>query len=629
MCGICGFTGKREDGLLRRMAQRIAHRGPDGEGVWSDGRVNLASRRLAIVDLDEGKQPMCDRAGRVCLVWNGEVYNHAELRRQLEERGHVFRTSHSDTEVLVEMYLEYGPGFVTELNGMFAIALWDCERETLFLYRDRMGVKPLYYSLSPKGVVLFASEIKAMQEYPDCGMEWNDRALYHYFSFKNVNAPETAYRDIYSVMPGEMIICPPGGRIERKRYWQLSDYYSGGDGEASTEEEIVDRIRELLEDSVKIRMRADVRVGSFLSGGLDSSLVSAIASGMTEELASFTLGHEVAHAIQYEKESDVLFARKLAERYGIRHVVHRITAGDVIERMDRIAAAFDEPFSGAVSTYLMAEVMSREVKAALSGDGADELFGSYLPHMMSFPMEYYAECKEREVEPEKDKLRPMEKELAYLDSMYQFSGGQEDLLSYRILLLTDEEKGLFLSDRFGEYVRRKETLRMVREARSRLTGRDVLNRNLQYDSEILLPDQVLKYTDMLSMAHSLEVRTPFLDHRLVEYLAGLPGHLKMRGGETKYLLKKAAEKYLPKEMIYREKEGFVMPVNDWLPYELREYVLDTLSADAVARYDVLRPEAVYFVLQKYYENPEENSYLAGSIWNFVCFQKWCEQKDSG
>lgn len=633
MCGICGFSGQGDDALLRRMAKRIAHRGPDEEGVFSDNKINLASRRLAIMDVPKGKQPMCSRDKRLCLVWNGEVYNHRELRRELEENGHTFYTSHSDTEVLLEMYREYGDTFVTHLNGMFAIALWDRQENTLFLYRDRLGVKPLYYSLSSQGTFLFASEIKAMECHPEFKREWNDGALYQYFSFKNVIAPETAYHNVFSLMPGEMMTVFLGNgeaseiAIKRKKYWQLSAYYDVNP-ECTNDQEKIERIGDLLKDAIRLRMEADVEVGSFLSGGLDSSLVSAIADGFTESLNTFTLGHQVSHAVAYEKEADVAFARQLARDRGMRHEVKVIGAGDVIRQMDHIVSAFDEPFSGAVSTFFMAEVVSRHVKTVLSGDGADEIFGSYLPHILAFPMEHYAAARQRKEPVDSKRLYSMSDQQAYLEALYEFSQGREDWLSYRMLLLTDEEKSLFLSERFEDCVRNQLTFRVVQRAREGLPGRDVLNRNLQYDSEILLPNQVLKYTDTLSMAHSLEVRSPYLDHRLVEYVAGISGEEKMRGGDTKHLLKKVAESYLPEEMIYRKKEGFVMPVKDWLPFELKEYVLDTLSMDALMKYDIFRPEAVYFILKKYYSAPEENEYLAESIWNFVCFQKWWEQKNS-
>lgn len=631
MCGICGFTGPGNRKLAIQMADAIRHRGPDEEGIWQDEEVTLCSRRLSIVDIESGKQPMCSPEYPVSLVWNGEVYNHRPLRRELENEGHSFHTDHSDTETLLHLYLQEGPSFVNRLNGMFAIAIWDRREHKLLLYRDRMGVKPLYYCHLPGKCFLFSSEIKSILLHPDYRKRVNDAAIYEYFSYKNIHAPQTVFQDIWEVMPGQMLQWQEDHLIS-DTYWDLGDYYAEERipfdpvlAEKKWIPEITEQLFAILQDAVKIRLEADVEVGSFLSGGLDSSFVSAMAAKHQPGLKCFTLGHEVQQAREYDKQSDVKQAVRLADQMGMQHTIHTITARDVIERMENIVTCFDQPFSGAVSTYLMSEVMSKQVKTALSGDGADELFGSYLPHMLSFPMEYYKRQKEQGGAVKPEKLKPLEGELEYLEAMYQFSKGDPALLSYRMLLLTDEEKQLFLGERLTAYAQQHQTLKQVQQDRAELHGADALNRDLEYDGKVLLPNQVLKYSDALSMAHSLEIRTPFLDHRLVEYVAGISGRYKMYGGETKYLLKRVAENILPKDLIYRPKEGFVMPVNDWLPHELKEYVFDTLSMEAVARYDYLRPEAVYYILSRYYSAPEANSSLAGTIWNFVCFQKWCER----
>jgi asparagine synthase (glutamine-hydrolysing) len=635
MCGICGYTGKGNEDITRNMALRLRHRGPDEEGFYNDNKIHLGSRRLSIVDIKDGRQPVADAKKEVFLVWNGEVYNHRELRRGLESRGHHFFSDHSDSETLLHMYLEYGIDFVTKLNGMFAIAIWDRRSGSLLLFRDRMGVKPLYYSTYTdeygEKQFLFASEIKALLTHPDCDRTLNERAMYEYFSYKHINAPETIYINIKELMPGQWL-CFHDGRIALENYWSLSDYYKNerilADEENAEKKiipEITEKLDELIQDAVSIRMNADVPVGSFLSGGLDSSLVSVLAASHTDALSSFTLGHEIKDSQNYDKQADVLQAKKLADANGMKNVLYVLTANDVIRELPNIVRQFDAPFSGAVSTYFMAKEMSKHVKTALSGDGADELFGSYLPHMLSFPMEFYSKNVSGHDLTDKafrEYLRPMENELAYLSSMYEFSHGDESLLSLRMLLLSDDEKALILNERFLPYAQEKTTLTGIQKNRAMLQGHDVLNRNLEYDSRILLPNEVLRYSDMLSMAHSLEIRSPFLDYRIVEYLAGISGYYKMYHGETKYLLKQVSSRYLPKETIYRKKEGFVMPVNDWLPCELKEYVLDILSLDSLIGSDYLNGENVYFLLKKYYENPAENTFLAGTIWNLVCFQLW-------
>lgn len=632
MCGICGFTGREDKELLKKMADRIRHRGPDAEGLWSDGFANLASRRLAIVDINDGFQPMSDEYGNVHIVWNGEVYNHRKLRKELEAKGYVFKTSHSDTEVLINMYLEYGEDFVNHLNGMFAIAIWDKRSEKLILYRDRLGVKTLYYTDmgGTNKRFIFSSEIKSMLIYPDCSFKINDAAIYQYFSYKNINAPDTAYEGISELMPGQKLVYN-NGRISRQFYWNISDYYfdektsfDKEDAESRIIPDIVERLDEIICDAVKIRLDADVEIGAFLSGGLDSSLISVLAAGDIDRMKCFTLGHETSRKQDYDKQADIDNAVYIAGQYNMEQYIRFITAGNVIKRLENIERCFDQPFSGSLSTYMMAEYIDHRVKTVLSGDGADELFGSYLPHMLSFPMEYFSKCTNQGNEIVPGRLKPLENEIPYISSMYEFSKGNEELLSYRMLLMTDSEKKLFLGERLSRYADDMYTLKQIKMQRENLGGRDVLNRNLEYDCRVLLPNQVLKFTDVLSMAHSVEVRSPFLDYRLVELMAGISGRYKIYNGETKYLLKKVAGKYLPKQVIYRKKEGFTMPVNDWLQEELREYVFDILTPDAVLKYGFIRPETVYFILKKYYENPAQNSYLAGTIWNFLCFQKWCE-----
>lgn len=641
MCGICGFSGHSDSSVLQKMSDRIRHRGPDEEGFWSDGHMNLCSRRLNIIDPTDGKQPMCDESEQVCLVWNGEIYNHRKLRQTLESRGRYFRTNHSDTEVILRMYLEYGESFVSQLNGMFAIAIWDKRHGKLLLYRDRMGVKPLYYTLtcdaSGEPQLIFASEIKALLVHPDCKRNLNDRSIYQYFSYKNCIAPETVYQDIWEVMPAQLLTFQ-NGKTVKQEYWNLSSFYGSEiipchQDETTfshTLEEITEHLEALLLDATHLRMQTDESICSFLSGGLDSSLVSVMVGSEYPDITCFTLEQHSAIQQNYDKDADVQYARQLAESLGVQQEIFSISAEDVIKKLDKIVACFDEPFSGAVSTYMLAEAASKNFKTALTGDGADELFGGYLPHMLSFPMEYYSDIQGRfpangaEQKLDSRRLSPMEESLDYLAAMYDFSHGDETLLSYRMSLLTDEEKQIFLGERLSHYAEEKLTLKTVQNYRAMLCGGDVLNRNLEYDSLVLLPNQVLKYTDMLSMAHSLEIRSPFMDYRIVEYVAGISGYYKMYQGETKYLLKRVAEKYLPSAIIHREKEGFVMPINDWMQKELKEYVLDTLSMDALAKQDYLRPEGVYFVLKNYYDNPAANFHLAGILWNFLCFEKWYE-----
>lgn len=624
MCGICGFSGHPDDNLLHKMGNTIKHRGPDDEGYYSDGRMNLCSRRLSIVDLKFGAQPVYNEDSSVIAVWNGEIYNHRELTADLKRQGHDFYSDHSDSELIVHLYEEYGIDFVQKLNGMFAIALWDRKSERLFLIRDRMGIKPLFYYYNGTQII-FASEIKSILLHPEYKKEINPSALYSYFSFQEVCSPATAFAGIYALRPGTMLSFSASG-IKRSSYFKLSFQPVCTD----SLETAVEKTRLLLEDAIKIRMRADVEIGSFLSGGLDSGIVTALASSnTTAPFKTYCLKHEARHpGSLYHKNEDVLFASRIAEQYKTAHTCIPMTAEDMICELDTVLRAFDQPFAASASTWFLSGRASQDVKVVLSGDGADELFGSYTLQQLTFPMQHFSRLKKQGIfaeDMDAALLAPFADRREFLNNLFDFCEGSEILLSYRMLNMTDADKALFLSDEvFGEFLDKKRTLTQLREIFSGLTGTDALNRSLEYYQTSFLPDQVLSYTDTLSMAHGLEIRSPFLDYRLVDYVNSLPGSYKIHNGETKYLLKKAAKGLLPEELIFRKKEGFIPPIHDWLRFELKEYVTDTLSPSSVSRYPFLKADNVSFLLHKYYSAPAENDYLADIIWNLLCFERWCE-----
>jgi asparagine synthase (glutamine-hydrolysing) len=378
MCGICGFSGTPDGDALRSMANAIAHRGPDNSGYWDAPDISLGIRRLAIVDLETGQQPVFSEDGSIAVVFNGEIYNHPELRKELQAAGHQFRTHHSDTETLVHAYEEYGDDFLHRLNGMFAIALWDSRRKRLLLARDRAGIKPLYFGRFG-GRLLFASEIKSLLAHPAVQRKPNYRALYHYFSLKNIPSPWSAFDGIEQLRPGERVIWE-SSTLRRERWW-VSRF--GDKDEKIDDLEAAARIRELLEDAVRLRMRSDVPFGAYLSGGIDSSSVVALMSridGRRMQTFSLVYADDFAH-----KSADQEHARLVARQYGTDHHEYVLTAKDVIDSFDAVTEAFDEPFSGVTSTYFVTRLISQHVKVALSGDGADELFGSYLAHRLAQP----------------------------------------------------------------------------------------------------------------------------------------------------------------------------------------------------------------------------------------------------
>ncbi|MCR5666129.1 MAG: asparagine synthase (glutamine-hydrolyzing) [Eubacterium sp.] len=618
MCGICGFSGKKDSNLLHNMTDTLISRGPDEEGFFECDFMQLGVRRLVICDKAGGHQPCYGASGKVILLFNGEIYNAPALRNELLTLGASFSSDHSDTEVLVNAYLRWGRDFVLKLNGMFAISILDLRNHTLLLYRDRLGVKPLYYSVLPDGSIAFASQVNALLMHPLVDHTLNDTALYQYFSFKNTIAPATAYTSIKALLPGQELSFEDG-RISLRNYWSLSDCYA--------REGVYDRdhLRALLDDAVKIRLKSDARMGLFLSGGLDSALVAAIAG--------FQGVHPAAYTLQHDNDEDVDAASSIARQLSLPHRLHTIHAEDVIASLDQIMSVFSQPYSGPISTYFLSSCASRDVKVALCGDGADELFGGYLPHILARPMEYYTSCQKAESVPDPSSLGYFHNQPDYIRSLYAYSHGDEAMLAARMTLLTDADKKLFLSHRMRPFVRREATLKLIRNVKDSQQGRDCFNRALEYDGLNLLPNQVLYYSDHLSMAHSLELRSPFLDYRLVEYVASLSANVKAdlncesHEDYGKRLLKDLASDYLPQRIIHRKKAGFVQPNHAYLTGPLKEFTLDTLSESNLLKQDYLSKNGTLFLLKTFYADPFKNASLSEIIWNFLCFMRWLNLKN--
>lgn len=621
MCGICGFTGAADRAVLRKMTDSIEHRGPDEEGFYADGLMNLGMRRLSIIDVATGHQPVHNEDSTVWAVFNGEIYNFIELREDLLRLGHRFYTDHSDTEVLVHLYEEYGPTFVHKLNGMFAIALWDVRERRLLLIRDRIGKKPLYYAETNIGGLVFASEIKAVLLHPGVSAEKDFEALFHYFGQKCTAAPRTAYRQVRQLLPGHMLSWQ-GGRLNIERYWKPD--FSSPLTDIS-EEEAARNILALLEDAVALRMRCDVSYGAYLSGGIDSSAVVAIMSRLgSKPVKTFSLGYEEKNGGQFSgKSQDVRFAKQVSERLGTEHHEWILNAQQFAEGMPAVLRAFDEPFSGTVSTFFLSVLIKKHVKVALSGDGADELFGSYRAHRLAFPIEHYCRLAKQ------GKSRWEDLSAAEREPLRSFEGPEdfnllkslacENTLDWlkRLQVFTDTEKKQLLSREFLEAAR---SLRDGAEEPGATPGSagDALNRVLEFEQNGPLPDQVLAFVDRLSMAHSVEVRAPFLDHRLVEFADRLPGVLKIRSGVVKHIEKMAVKPLLPEDLICRPKEGFVQPIYSWMHGPLRQWTFERLDALPFRWFD----RDVVAALRERFEKGDRA--VNAKLWNLVCFQMWAE-----
>lgn len=619
MCGICGFTGPSDEKTLGKMVASLFHRGPDEDGMFSDGKVNLGIRRLSIIDVETGHQPVHNEDRSIWAVANGEIYNFQSLRNELKGKGHRFNTDHLDIEVIVHLYEEYGTSFLHELNGMFAIALWDAPREKLFVIRDRMGVKPLFYARL-NNALIFASEIKAILSHPDYSRDVNYEALYHYLSLKHIPAPLTAFRGIHSLLPGEFLTYAySGGEVTRERWWKVRF-----DENASCDEEFVkENIFSLLEDATRLRMISDVPFGAYLSGGVDSSAVVALMTRFSDKpVKTFALGYEDELK---NKEADLFYARKVSNAYRTEHFEYIMSYKELISDINDIIGSFDQPFSGTVSTYFLSKLIRQHVKVALSGDGSDELFGSYLSHRTAQPFSHlsrlYAKLQNGMLnEEEKELFRPCD--IGFLTKLYELSGGDDVPWRYHLFLATDDEKSTLMTDDFRKKIHDADTLSLIRGYFREVTSKDPLNRILEMEWNTIFPDQVLAFVDFLSMAHSVEIRSPFLDYRLVEFAATIPGRIKIKEGNVKDILKRTVKHILPEGVTGRPKEGFVLPVFDWMVEKLGDYMKDMLSGPRLKKHGLLDANKVADLLEDYQSGDRSK---AGRVWNLMMFQVWWEQ----
>lgn len=614
MCGIAGCFGSNEEQVVREMITTLAHRGPDDEHVVSGKDFAIGARRLSILDLSGGRQPISNERETIWAAQNGEIYNFPQIRQNLVDRGHHLKT-HCDTEILPHLYEEHGEEFPEKIDGMFAVALWDDEEKVGFLARDRMGKKPLYYCVH-RNALYFASEIKGLLRIPGFDRSLNLDALHQFLSFKHVPHPLSIFKGIAILPPAHKLTFRVGHEPIVTRYWDLN--FSGSDESAGmTEEEIDDRLLMLLRRGVQRRLLSDVPIGFFLSGGIDSSLSTVLAAELSPtKIKTFTLTYSQESTTE-GKEEDRRWARWVAERYETEHHEEKIQVSNFPDNLRRILVCFDEPYAGVVSTYFLAQLMSQHVKVSISGDGADELFGSYLSHRLAFPLaNYQSYLRTGDVA----YVKPFDKQLEYLSRLAE---PEDWAWRYKLLVLSDVEKEAIYTPEVASQMSQFSTRERLRKDFSGLSARDPLNRILEAEFRTIFPDQVLTFVDRLSMAHSLEVRTAYLDTEFVSFVAGLPGALKIKGGETKYLLKKLALKYFPSEMVYRKKEGFLMPITQWLLRDLEVYVRDTLSPQRLSKHGLFRSEYVQGLVDGLYSN--QSDHLAvNKVYSLLVFQEWYE-----
>lgn len=623
MCGIVGFTSPGQPEVLRAMCTAIRHRGPDDEGFYETPDISLGMRRLAIVDLTTGRQPISNETEDVWVVFNGEIYNHQAIRRDLTAAGHCFRTSHADTEVIVHAYEEHGLDWPEKVraNGMFGLALWDARYRRLLLYRDRMGKKPLYYALVNGGNLVFASEIKALLRHPGVSRELDYRALTRYFLLKHVSAPATAYAGIRQVPPGHFLVWEKGQELQIKPYWALSLVQVLPE---IGEDEAAKQLFELLEDAVALRMDCDVPYGAYLSGGIDSTAVTALmCQRQSTPVKTFCLGYADEAIGQFAgKAHDLHYARLMAERLGTDHYELIITAEQFAADIPGIIAAFDEPFSGTISTWFLSALIKDHVKVALSGDGADELFGSYLAHRLAFPMENWLLLQQQGKREWCDltredlaRLRPFDNEEGF-SLLHSVAHREQARWREKLGVFDPSELFDLLTPEFLNLSGSLEAATFWPQITTGLTAVDALNRVLEVDQRDFLPNQILPFVDRLSMAHSIEVRCPYLDHRIVALANSLPGNMKIKNGITKYIHKKSLVGLLPNDLLNRPKEGFVQPIYSWMHGPLRAWTLEALQALPGHWF---KPVALEKLTSGFMAGDTK---LNAKIWNLVCFSFW-------
>jgi asparagine synthase (glutamine-hydrolysing) len=619
MCGICGVFGAGEEAVVRSMLATLTHRGPDDEFVVAGEDFGLGARRLSIVDVEGGRQPMSNETGDVWAAENGELYNYAAVRRRLLRSGHTLRT-HCDTEVLPHLYEEHGVDLPREIDGMFAVAVWDDKRKTGVLARDRMGKKPLYYHQTGQRLY-FASEIKALLKIPGFVRDLNLEALHHFLGFKHVPHPLSIFKGISILSPAHRLIFEPGAPVRIERYWDVT--FDEQECERISEQEAIDQFLALLRQGVERRFMADVPIGFFLSGGLDSSLSTAIAAELSGRIKTFTLTYGPGSTTA-GKEQDRRWARWVADRYGTDHHEEAIEFTSFPDSIRTIISCFDEPFSGVVSTYFLAQLIGRHVKVALAGDGADELFGSYLSHRLAQPLAHYRRFLDQG---DQGLLRPFENRVDYLAALLDGNPGltngrpAEWAWRAKLLVFSEPEKQALYSPDVAQSLSHLSTTDLLRDTFGSVTSHDPLNRVLEAEFRTIFPDQVLTYVDRLSMAHSLEVRSAYLDTDVVTFVAGLPGHMKIRNGDTKYLLKQAAARYFPAEMVCRPKEGFLLPLTEWILKDLQGYVRDTLSPSRLSEHGLFQPERVRDLIDRVYQPGSDYTHV-NQVLALIVFQEW-------
>lgn len=624
MCGICGFLSLKGDlrvrrrEILSRMCAFLKHRGPDDEGAYFDDSIALGIRRLTIIDIKTGRQPIHNENKTIWVVYNGEIYNFLELRGDLEKHGHRFYTQ-ADTEVLVHLYEKYGEKFVNYLNGMFAFALWDKNKQKLLLGRDRLGQKPLYYLVFNHHLI-FGSEVKAILEYPGIKKEIDFSSLSKYLAYEFIPAPHSIFKNIKKVLPGHFLSVRKG-RLTGHCYWDIDL-----SRKIQTDKRALPhQLRGLLRDAVKRRLMSDVPLGVLLSGGIDSSTIVALMSEVSKQkIKTFTMGFE-------DKSFDEMkYARQVARLFNTRHYEQILQPHQTLALIPEITEILDEPFGDAsiIPTFLISKFARKKITVGLGGDGGDELLAGYPTYQAHRLADYYEKVPEivRRLLIEKAvKKMPVSFDNFSLDfEAKKFISGlpYSSLIRHYVWLgsFSPQEIIQLLRPEAQEQIAQEEIfVDLIRYAEQFNLNKELIDQVMYLDLKLYLPDDILFKVDRASMACSLEVRAPFLDYKLVEFMASLPVEVKLKGLKSKYILKKAMEGILPDNVLNRKKKGFGMPVAKWISNELKPLVLDVFSEVKIKREGIFQSAYINQLLADHFAKRKDNR---KQLWTLLIFELW-------
>jgi asparagine synthase (glutamine-hydrolysing) len=621
MCGITGIFDTRDSSeidrsVLEAMNQSQFHRGPDEGGIHIEPGLGLGHRRLSIIDLSSGQQPLFNEDQSVVVVFNGEIYNFVDLMPELKALGHTFRT-HCDTEVIVHAWEEWGENCVDRFRGMFAFALWDRNRQTLFLARDRLGVKPLYYALLDDGGLIFGSELKALTSHPGLKREMDPMAVEEYFAYGYVPEPRTIYRNAKKLSPGHTLAFQRGKPApEPKRYWDIPFRPTGPISEADAAIELIERLRE----AVKIRLVSEVPLGAFLSGGVDSSAVVAMMAELSGDPVN-----TCSIAFDDPRFNEAEYAQMVAERYKTHHSIETVDPND-FSLLDSLALLYDEPYadSSALPTYRVCELAKKRVTVALSGDGGDENLAGYRRYR-----DHMGEEKLRSLLPA-GLRRPL---FGLLGTIYPkadwapkvfrakttFEALARDSVEgyfHTVSLMKDAQRNRLFSDSFKRELQGYRAVEVLRRHAAESPTDDPLSLVQYLDMKTYLPGDILTKVDRASMAHALEVREPLLDHEFMEWTSGLPSSYKLKGGEGKYLFKKALSSHLPENILYRRKMGFAVPLAAWFRGPLKSRMRQSVLGDRLLQSGIFNREFLVHLIEEHETGRRDYS---APLWSLLMF----------